>query len=457
MAQRESWASRKGFLLAAVGSAVGLGNLWKFPYIAWDNGGGAFVLVYLVCIALVGLPIMVAEILIGRSTQLSPVGAFRRLAGGSGAWPLVGLLGVFTGFVILSYYSVIAGWSLSSFVRCLAWSTGEYTPVDFGAFVGNGPLQVFLAALFVALSTLIVFSGVKGGIERTTRILMPALFVLILVMVVRALTLPGAGQALSFLVRPTFSGLHPVGYLEALGHSFFTLSLGMGAMITYGSYMSKTDSVPQASIYVVVMDTMVALCACVIMYSILFTVPEVQERIGRSSVGMLFIILPDLFYEHLPLGRVLAPVFYVLVAFAALSSTISLLEVMVSYFIDERGWPRHRSALACALGTFALGTLCALSLGAWPAMSSWSFVAGKSGLLSHLDHLASNWLLPVGGLFITLFAGWKIDRAVAEREFLEGDTSGWLSFRVWRTLIRYVAPVAVAAIIAFVIRGVDLS
>jgi len=237
---REQWGSRVGFILAASGSAIGLGNLWKFPYITWHNNGGAFVIVYLIAVILIGWPIMTAEILIGRKSQKNPVLAFDELGGSN--WSLIGWLGVLTGLVILGYYAVIAGWTITSFISCMNWSMNGYTAPEegaFGEFIGNGKLQLLLSFIFLALTAGVISKGIKKGIERATKILMPILFLIIVYMVIMALGLPGRNEAFSFIFSPDFSNLPPSGILEAVGHAFFTLSLGMGAMITYGSYMDK--------------------------------------------------------------------------------------------------------------------------------------------------------------------------------------------------------------------------
>jgi NSS family neurotransmitter:Na+ symporter len=456
---RDHWTSRIGFVLAASGSAIGLGNLWKFPYITWENRGGAFVLVYLLCIAMIGLPIMMTEILIGRKTQKSAVGALKQAVGP--AWGFIGGLGVFTGFVILGYYTVIAGWTLQYFWNCLRWSflgfsAGASSGDSFTAFAGNGPLQVGLSLGFMTITAFVVHRGISGGIERVSRLLMPVLFGILALLLVSALSLQGAGAALSFIFKPDFSQLRPVGVLEALGHSFFTLSLGMGAMITYGSYLGRRESVVRSSLVVVVLDTVIALVATVIMFSVIFSF-DMADAVGKSTAGMLFITLPTLFYENVPFGTVLAPLFYVLVGFAALTSTISLLEVVASYFIDQRSWSRPKATWTCSAGIFLLSTLCGLSFGGWTAVSDFNWIQAKQGLFAHLDHLASNWLLPIGGFFITLAAGWAMTREATESE-LEGDnTPGWFHYSVWRFCIRFVAPIAVAAIIVAVIAGKDFS
>jgi NSS family neurotransmitter:Na+ symporter len=459
---RDQWTSNVGFILAATGSAIGLGNLWKFPFITWNNDGGAFVLVYLLCILGVGLPIMMAELLIGRKTQKSPVGALKE-ALGSRVWGLVGAWGVLAGFTILSYYSVVAGWSLFYFVKTLGWSISGF-PADiqtgalFGGIVSNGALQLTLAGLFSVGTVGVVYFGVHSGIEKVSRIFLPILFGILLLLVGSALTMEGSGEALRFIFRPNFRELEPHGILEALGHAFFTLSLGMGAMITYGSYIKRDKSLVSAAGVIVLLDTLIALFATIIMFSVIFTVPGMSEQVSGSTVGMLFISLPQLFYEVVPFGRVLGPLFYVLVALAALTSTISLLEVVVSYFIDERKMSRPKATLVSGGAVFCVTILAALSFGAVPALSDFEIFGGKAGVFSTLDHFASNIQLPLGGLLITLGAGWFMTRKDTEDELVDNQTPRWFSFGVWRFFIRFVAPVAVAAIlIAVLFFGADFS
>ncbi|MFP3947565.1 MAG: sodium-dependent transporter, partial [Longimicrobiales bacterium] len=325
---RDQWGSTVGFVLAAAGSAIGLGNLWKFPFITWENDGGAFVLVYLICIAAVGLPIMMAEVLIGRHTQKSPVGALKEAVGP--LWGLVGAWGVLAGFTILSYYTVVAGWSLYYFAQTMGWSltgfpAGFPAAEAFNVQAGHGPTQIGLSLTFMVATVGVVYFGIHQGIERVARLFLPILFGILLLLLFSALTMEGAGEAVSFIFRPSFDELGLDGVLEALGHSFFTLSLGMGAMITYGSYLGQRQSVVNASALIVVLDTLIALAATVIMFAVIFTVPGMDQEVAPSTVGMLFISLPRLFYEVVPFGGVLGPAFYLLVALAALTSTISLL------------------------------------------------------------------------------------------------------------------------------------
>jgi NSS family neurotransmitter:Na+ symporter len=447
-------------VLAAAGSAIGLGNLWKFPYITWDNSGGAFVLVYLVCVLIIGLPIMMAEILIGRRTQKSPVPAFRLM--GNRRWSLVGGLGVLTGFVILGYYTVIAGWTISSFLQCLEWSLEGYVAPENGAFDGflaNAPLQLLLSALFSTCTISVIWLGVSKGIERVTKTLMPILFLILCYLAVMAVTMPGFGKTLHFLFRPNFHELPMSGILEALGHAFFTLSLGMGVMITYGSYLGRRESITRVSGMVVFLDTLIAIFACLIMYTIIFSSTGMASEVSRSTVGMLFITLPKMFYSGLTGGTVIAPLFYILVGFAALTSTISLLETMVAYFIDSRQWRRHRATLFCGLATYLSTILCALSLGAVTGLSGFSLLAEKRGVLDHLDYLASNWLLPVGGLLTTLFIGWFVKKNVSLGELRMHDEAGnpTVYYKIWRFFIRFIAPAAILAVIIAVINGMDFS
>jgi neurotransmitter:Na+ symporter, NSS family len=458
--QRAHWSSSVGFVLAASGSAIGLGNLWKFPFITWENEGGAFVLVYLVCILAVGLPIMMAELLIGRHAQKSVVGALRQAAGP--LWGYVGAWGVLCGFILLSYYTVIAGWSLFYFVRSVGWTAtgfpaGFQTGNLFNEQVGSGTLQVGLSLLFSVATVSIVYKGVQRGIERLVRIVLPILFLILLLMLFSALRMEGAGEAMAFIFRPNFGELEAAGILEALGHSFFTLSLGMGAMITYGSYLERSQSIVKMSAMIVLLDTVIALIATVIMFSVIFSVTGMADQVGGSTVGMLFISLPELFYTQVPFGRILGPLFYVLIALAALTSTISLLEVVASWLIDQHGVERHKATIYCGATVFVFTILAALSFGAAPALSNFEIFAGKPGWFSTADHFVSNWMLPTGGLAITIAAGWFMSRQMTRDELEDGTQPRWFRYSVWRFFIRYVSPAAVAAVIIAVALGVDFS
>jgi len=477
---RDQWGGYLGFVLAAAGSAIGLGNLWKFPYMAWTNNGGSFVLMYFICIVFIGLPIMLAEILIGRRAQASPVPAFVKL--GFPKWQFIGWLGVIAGLVILAFYSVIAGWSISSLFQCLNWSLNGYTPPEegaFGNFLAMGWLQIGLSLTFSLLTAVIVLGGISKGIEKATKFLMPSLFVILLILVGRSLFLPGFGEAMEFLFVPDFSKFSSQSILVSLGQAFFTLSLGMGAMITYGSYMKKKTSIIRASIAIVILDTMIALFACVIMYSIIFSMPDLKAQLdaggGASTIGMLFVTIPNLFYTEMTGGFMLAPLFYVLVGFAALSSTISLLEVIVALLIDRMKLTRPKATFMAAGGTFLLTIFCALSLGASKFLSGFkgfgsganaiskslneTILANKEGVLSILDHVAANWFLPVGGLLITIFVGWilPIKDSCQELGMANKDGKPNLFYYGWLVLVRFVAPLGILWIIIAVFRGSDFS
>jgi NSS family neurotransmitter:Na+ symporter len=453
---RGSFGSRLGFVLAASGSAIGLGNLWKFPYITWENNGGAFVLVYIAAVAVLGLPIMISEILVGRRVQLNPVPAFEKLGGKR--WTAIGWLGVVAGAVIQSYYMVIAGWSLRSFFQCLQWSTSGYQPPSaeaFDLFLANPLLQIGLTAIFTLMTAVIVYRGIGGGIEKATKAMMPILLLILLYLVFTALTMEGRDEALRRMFIPTFQSLPPEGYLEAMGQAFFSLSLGLGAMIVYGSYINKSESIFKSALFVVVLDTVVALLACLAMFTIIFSIPGLSDRISGSTVGMLFITLPELFYTKMPGGVVLGPLFFVLVVFAALSSTISLGEVTASLLIDRKGWSRPKATILSASVVFLGSILAALSLGASDSLSSFEFFEGKKGVLATLDHLAANWLLPLGGLGTTIFVGWKLGTPHILEEL--GIRKSNLAFKVWLWIVRIVAPIAIIYLLVNVILGKDFS
>lgn len=468
--QRGNWTSSAGFILAATGSAIGLGNLWKFPFITWENEGGAFVLVYLVCIAAVGLPIMMAELLIGRKTQKSVVGALKEAVGP--AWGFVGLWGVLCGFVLLSYYTVIAGWSLFFFFKSASWMVGgfpEGTSLGqvFADQSANGGLQLGLSLAFSIATVSVVYFGVQKGIEKIARLFLPILFCILLLLFVTSFAMDGSGQALGYIFRPDFGALDGSSVLEALGHSFFTLSLGMGAMITYGSYIAKNQSIVKASAVIVVLDTVIALVATVIMFTVIFTAGMQDQVSETGTVGMLFISLPQLFFAEgiVPFGEILAPLFYVLVALAALTSTMSLLEVVASYVIDEHGVPRHKATLMCGGTVFLFTILAALSFGGASLPTNFAIggpigdmiFGGKTSWFGMADHFVSNWMLPTGGLAITIAAGWMMTREASESQLVDETTPGWFSYGAWRFFIRFVAPLAIGIIIVAVLRGVDFS
>jgi neurotransmitter:Na+ symporter, NSS family len=460
---RGQWSGKLGFILAATGSAIGLGNLWKFPYITYENNGGAFVLVYIAAVIIVGIPIMMAEVLLGRKTQLSPVGAFLKLGknkAGGGAWAAVGFLGVLAGFTILSYYSVVAGWTIHYTWLSLSGRLAELSadPQVLQTYFGNefltsGPHQIFYHLIFMGVTTAAVYFGVKRGIERVAKILMPLLFLILVVLVIYSSTTSGFKEAITFLFRPDFDSLTTASVLEALGHAFFTLSLGMGAMLTYGSYMGRDISIPRAAVQISALDTLIALMACVIMFSIINTA---GLDVSKSST-ILFTTIPTVFAK-LPAASLFNAMFYILIGFAALTSTISLLEVVSSYAIDNLGWARHRATLTMGSVIAVFGILNALSLGANARLSSINLIGREStaGVFGTMDYLASNWYLPVGGFLIALFAGWLLNPRET-RDELEAGHGELRAYGIWQFLIRFAAPLAVGAIIVSVILGKEYN
>jgi len=459
MQQRGEWSGRLGFILAAAGSAIGLGNLWKFPYVTHQNEGGAFVLVYLAAVLLVGLPIMAAEVLMGRRSRRSPVGAFAVLADGrpgGKAWTAVGFLGVAAGFIILSYYCVVAGWTVHYIVLSVLGKLGPLAR-DADAlqthfvqgFLADGVQQVAYQVGFMTATVAAVYCGVKQGIERVARVLMPLLLAILLFMVIYAATTSGFKPAMQFLFRPNFADLQPSAVLEAVGQAFFSLSLGMGAMLTYGSYMQRQSSIPRSVLEISLLDSLIGILACVIMFSIIFTF----DLTVTQSATILFTTLPTVLVQ-LPLGNLVIGLFFLLIAFAALTSTVSLMEVVTSYAIDELGWQRRRATLTMGLAITLFGALNALSLGGNATLSQLNLFGRDSttGLFSSLDYLAANWLLPVGGLLIALFVGWVLNPREVREELQAGHsrelgrTFGFMHFAM-----RFVAPIAVGAILFSII------
>jgi NSS family neurotransmitter:Na+ symporter len=437
---RAMWASRLGFILAAAGSAVGLGNIWKFPYITGNNGGGAFVLVYLVCIALVGLPIMMAELMIGRHTRRDAVGAFIQLEGRRSLWQSAGWVSVAAAFIILSYYSVVAGWTLDYILRALRGSFAGLPPdmVEglFDGLIADGPKQILWHLLFILFCLGIVIGGVQKGIERWSKILMPLLFVLLALLFANGMLSKGAWAGLSFMFCPDFSKLTPSAVLEALGHAFFTLSLGMAAMITYGSYLNRQEDLLAAGLRVALLDTLIALMAGLAIFPIVFA----ADMEPAAGPGLIFKTIPVVF-SKLPGGSVLAVLFFLLLAFAALTSAISLLEAQVAYLIDERDWGRRRATGFLAGLAFVVGIPTALS---YNTLADRCFI-GERSFFDSVDLIASNYLLPISGLLIAVYVGWFWS-GKEEKEELVADGAGWV-YPTWHFLVRYLAPLAVAVIL----------
>ncbi len=444
VASRGNWNSRFGFILAAAGSAIGLGNIWRFPYTVGQYGGGAFVLLYLFFVALIGVPVLMAELSMGRSTQRSAVGAFRSLAPSSW-WPAVGGLGVAAGFGILSFYAVIAGLTLSYLYlalqgRFVGGLTAEQSGQIFAEMTSNGTTTVVVTAAFLILTALVVRGGIAGGIERASKILMPIFLVILLVLVGRAVTLEGAAEGLKFLFAFDASKLSAAAVVSALGQALFSMSLGMGAMITYGSYLRKQENLPSCGIIVAFFDTGLALVAGLIIFPVLFTIGAEPT----AGPALIFVVMATIF-DTLPAGTFFAVAFYGLLSIAALTSTISLLEVIVSYFVDERSMKREAAVWTVAAACFALAVPSALSLGANDFLTN---MAGGQGFLGVANIIFGNYFLSTGAILICVFVGWKwgIGKALAEMNQGGGKLPAG---ELWGFLVRYVCPVAVLVVLIY--------
>lgn len=461
------WSGRWAFILAATGSAVGLGNIWKFPYITGDNGGGAFVLVYLLCILLIGLPIMVAEVMLGRRGRRSPINTMYHLAKEEGrlpTWRLLGWMGVVAGFLILSYYAVVAGWALAYLSRAFGGGFEGITPDQAeGMFVGliSDPERLLAwHTIFMVMTMVIVARGVRGGLERAVRFLMPALLVLLLILLGYAMNTGYFAEGMRFMFQPDFHALlyrpDELGIMHftwapvmvALGHAFFTLSLGMGAIMIYGSYLPKQSSIVKTTGTIALMDTAVALLAGMAIFPIVFA----NGLEPGQGPGLIFQTLP-LAFGAMPGGAIFATLFFLLLVFAAWSSAISLIEPLVAWLVERKGLTRTAAAVWSGLGAWLLGLVTIFSFNIWSSPEYQFFVrcadteAGEecSGMTAFavLDYLTANIMLPLGGLFIAIFAGWRMHRASSVDELGVGD--GWL-YRSWYLLLRYVAPLAVIII-----------
>lgn len=447
---RGMWGSRLGFILAAAGSAVGLGNIWGFPTQVGRGGGAIFVLLYLVCVFLICFPIVIAELAIGRRAQKDPVGSFAAIRPGT-PWWLVGMLGVVTGVGILSFYAVIAGWTVAYvWFTATGAVTGSPEAIGqfFGAFVGRAPLNLGLTFAVLAATAAVLLGGVRTGIERTTKLLMPALLLLLVGLAVRGLYLPGAEAGLAYYLRPDISRLFDVSVINAaLGQAFFSLSLGMGAMITYGSYLPKTAGIPVAAMWVAVLDTSVALLAGFVIFPAGFSIAGFDP--ATSGPGLIFQVLPRLF-DSMPGGHLFGAMFFLLLSLAALTSTISLLEVPVAHLIDAYGWARPRAVAIVTLVTFTLAVPSVLANGASPFFSSLPGLG--TDFLSLMATLWNNYSLPIGGLLTSIFIGhvWRVDGALEE---LLAHRAWFPGAAAWGFLIRWICPLAILGIIVATFLG----
>ena len=433
--RRGVFASQLGFILAAAGSAVGLGNIWKFPYIAGEYGGGAFVLVYLGCILVVGLPLMYAELIIGKRGGKDVLGAMVDLTRESGirgkviSWA-TGSMAVAAGFLILSFYSVVAGWALHFVLvgaKVIAMPNGSAAEA-FGQVAGNFWLSAGWHTLFMLITIAVVARGIQGGIERACKVLMPLMLLILVGLLIYVAFTCGLSASLGFLFEPDFGKLTPDAVLEALGHAFFTLSLGMGAMVTYGSYLKSENHVVRDGIAIAILDTVIALLAGTVIFAVVFA----AGKEPAAGVGLVFKTLPELF-ATMPGSILVGSLFFCLLVFAAWSSAISLIEVVVAFCVDELNIARKKAAWIVGAGIWALGLACA----------KWGSV------LDFLDNLTTRYMLPLGGLFIALAAGWLVTREVRESGFATLGAAGRILSVAWTVTIRFVTPALVLVVIVW--------
>ena len=437
--KRDGFGSKIGIIAAAAGSAIGLGNIYRFPCELGNNGGAAFLLVYLAVVIFLGIPVMLSELVIGRRSQSNAVGAFKKLAPKS-AWSIVGYMGVLCGFVIFAFYSTVSGWTLEYIIKAVTNSfQGKDLAVmeqDFADFHNMGWRNVMWQAIFIFLTGFVVFKGVQNGIERYAKILMPLLLVILIVLGIRSVTLPGAKEGLAFLFRPDFSKIDGNVLISALGQGFFSLSLGMGALITYGSYIKKKDNLTSTAFSVVLADTLIALLAGLVIFPAAFSF-GVRPTAG---MGLVFNTIPMIF-NQMTGGYIFCIIFFVLLAIAALTSTISLLEVVVAYLSEELHINRKWSTVWACVATLLIGSFASLSL-----MENTPFAIGGRTVFDLMDFVSSNILLPLGGVLIVIFVGWRLGKVKFFEEVTNEGTIKAPLKKIIFFIIRYLAPIAITIV-----------
>jgi NSS family neurotransmitter:Na+ symporter len=433
---RENWGSRFGFLMAAAGSAVGLGNIWRFPYLTGMNGGGAFIVIYLGCILFVGLSIMLAEFAVGRKTGLAAVGAYKAQ---NRNWTFAGALGVLSGFFIMGFYPVVGGWSVAYMVKSVTGllaapeAIGDY----FGAFISAPVEPLVWMVIYLAINIFIVAKGVAGGIEAAGKILMPMLYVLFIFLIFRSVSLPGAGAGLSYIFKPDWSVVTGQTFLAALGQAFFSLSLGMGCMITYGSYLNKKENLPSNALTVVTMDTSVALMAAIAIFPALFAF-GVEPAAGP---GLVFVVVPQIFAQMGGVGVLFSVIFFLALTIAALTSSVSLLEVVVAYLMDEKGMERKKATYITSAIMCVMCILSSLSMGALSG-----FTIFGVGFFDFFDILTDKIFLAIGGMLLAIFVGWFMNKEELKQEVTNNGEVSFGLFEAWYFMVKYVIPVLIAVV-----------
>ncbi|MED4136275.1 sodium-dependent transporter [Priestia megaterium] len=437
MSQNEQWTSKLGFILASAGSAIGIGAIWKLPYVAGTSGGGAFFLLFILFTAIIGLPLLLAEFVLGRHTQKEAIRAYDAVAPGS-LWKGIGYLGVITCFILLSFYSVVGGWILQ---YIFASVTGQLNGVsDYGSLfnstIANPTSAVISQFVFLLLTIVVVARGIQNGIEKANKILMPALFILFIIIIIRSLTLDGAMEGVSFFLYPDFSKLTSQTILFAMGQAFFSLSVGVSVMVTYSSYLSKQQNLPKSAISISALNILISLLAGLAIFPAVFSM-GVKPTEGP---GLLFIVLPSIF-EQLPFGIVFQTFFLALFLFATLTSAFSMLEIIVASLAKGEQHKRIKLSWISGLLIFVVGIPSALSYGLLSDVS----IFGKS-IFDAFDFLVSNILMPLGALLIAIFVPWKMKKDVLIEEFKHGSANVKRWFSLWLLAIRYIAPVLIVIV-----------
>lgn len=441
--QREHWGSRIGFILAAAGSAIGLGSLWRFPYMAGQSGGGFFVLLYLLFTFLIALPVFIGEVLIGRKSQKSVVLALGELSNGSNNWKLVGWFNILTTFLILSYYTVISGWCLNYMMMSINDFTHGKSVTEianiFGVMYNSGDINLFWNFVFILLNAGVVYGGIRKGIEHWAKILTPALLFILIGLFIFSTTLPGFKEAAKFVLLPDMSKVTPSSILNALAMSFFTLSVGLGILTTYGSYMKPQEDMPKTGAIVASMTVLVSLFAALMIFPIIFSFGFEPQ----AGAGLVFKTLPILFAK-LPGTVVISTIFFMLLVFTALTSSISLFEVMISNLIEVFPLTRDKAIVISAISVFVMGIPAALT-GTGILFGNWESLYGKD-YFSTVDYLTGNWMMLITSFLMTIFTGWILDKKIAQEEFVKGTRWAKL-YPVWRFFVRYLAPIAIIVVI----------
>ena len=440
---RGNFGSRLGVILASAGSAVGLGNIWRFPTEVGRNGGAAFILVYLCCVFLLALPVMISEFIVGRSSRSNTVGAYRTLAPGK-PWVVAGFMGVLGGILVLSFYSVVAGWTLHYTIQSFGlklMGNQDFGEV-FNTFVTNPWKPLFYQFVFLLLTHFVVARGVESGIERFSKVMMPVLLVIILLLSCFSLTLPGARDGLAFLLKPDFSKVTTKVVLSAMGQAFFSLSVGIGCLATYASYFKRETRLVNSALSVCAIDSMVAILSGFIIFPAAFSVAGVQVD---SGPGLVYITLPHVFnmvFENIPfIGYLFSGLFYILLLLAALTSTISMHEIATAFFRENYKLSRRVSATVVTLICLLLGTACCLSFGPWSEVKIWGM-----GFFDLFDFLTAKFMMPLGGILITMFVEWYLDRKLVVDELTNGGTLKVRGLGFLLFLVRWVAPIGVGIV-----------